>query len=418
MDRAAKALADADRRNLALDDDERALINCMAKGYQSVMSDEALVRLDDIEELHGIHSRGLKRPAMPGIKGASAAEKAGIKVHYGAHGEVYELSPQSKAADVTKHGEKPPVGLDRWLAATVLGDQCKDEKALEYAMDVKSLSGSTSGVLIPAAYQGEWIDNVRSNMVLTAAGMTTATMTARTVTSSSIVSDPPVGWRAEGAPLNAGDPTFELQNLVAKSVGVRAQATAELAQDSPNFGAQLLQVMSRALAREIDRVGMVGTGQDNQPRGIINVPGIGIVPAVGAPSNYAPFVNGLQKLMEANVDLDRADRNAIMSPRTWGDLEGLTAQDGQPLMRPKALERMVFRPTNSIPNNLGATNDESISILGDFSELVLGVRMEAVVEALRLQTYASNLQIEFIGWTRVDFLVRRPASFVVLRGIK
>ena len=418
MDRAAKALADVDRRKLDLDDDERALINCMAKGYQSVMTDEAQVRLDDIEELHGIHGKGIKRPTMPGIKGKSSAEMVGVKVHHGAHGEIFELSPEAKAADVISGGEKPPISLDRWIAAALLGDQCKDEKALEYVMDTKSLSGGTSGVLIPTGFQGEWIDNVRSNMVLQASGMTMVTMRERTVTSSRVISDPPVGWRAEGAPLTAGDPTFELQNLVAKSVGVRSQATAELAMDSPSFGAQLLQVMSRALAQEIDRVGLVGSGQNNEPRGIINVPGIGTVPAVGAPTNYSKFVAGLQKLLEANVNLGRADKNAIMSPRTWGTLENLTATDGQPMMRPEALSRMAFRPTNSIPNNLGAGNDESIAILGDFSELVLGVRMEAVVEALRLQTYASNLQIEFIGWTRVDFLVRRPASFVVLQGIK
>lgn len=55
--------------------------------------------------------------------------------------------------------------------------------------------------------------------------------------------------------------------------------------------------------------------------------------------------------------------------------------------------------------------------MGDFSDLVMGVRMEASVEALRLQTFAESLRLEFVGWTRVDFMVRRPASFCVLNGV-
>lgn len=52
-----------------------------------------------------------------------------------------------------------------------------------------------------------------------------------------------------------------------------------------------------------------------------------------------------------------------------------------------------------------------------FRDLVMGVRMEASVEALRLQSFADNLMLEFVGWTRLDFMVRRPASFVALNGV-
>jgi len=49
--------------------------------------------------------------------------------------------------------------------------------------------------------------------------------------------------------------------------------------------------------------------------------------------------------------------------------------------------------------------------------LVLGVRREASVEALKLTTYASNLLLEFVGYLRADFMVRRPASFVTPEGV-
>lgn len=297
----------------------------------------------------------------------------------------------------------------------MLGDRCEDKAALDFANEIKAVSGGTSGVLLPSAFQGQWVDNLRSFMVLEASGMTTATMLNRTVTSSRVVSDPPVSWRAEGAALVAGDPTFELQNLVAKTLAVRVQSTAELAYDSPDFGSQLLQVMGQALAHEVDRVGLMGSGTANVPRGIVNTPGIQTIAAVGSPK-HTNLVTGVQRLLEANVPLEMAERNAIMSPRTWGTLASLQATDGQPIMRPRALENMAYRPTNSIPNNLGSGTHSSI-IMGDFSDLVLGVRMEASVEALRLQTFAESLTLEFVGWTRVDFMVRRPSSFCVLNGV-
>lgn len=340
----------------------------------------------------------------------------GAKVHHGANGEVYELKAGVKLADAMPTKDAPDVGLDRWLAATMLGDRCEDKSALQFANESKSLSGGATGVLLPTAFQGQWVDNLRSFMVLEASGMTTATMGARTVTSSRVVNDPPVAWRAEGAPLVAGDPTFELRNLVANTLSVRVQATAELAYDSPDFGSQLLMVMGKALAHEVDRVGLMGTGQNNQPRGIVNTSGISTVTGVGVPK-HQDLVIGLQELLESNVPLDMIDRNAIMSPRTWATLESLETADGQPVRRPRALENMAYRPTNSIPNNLGDAENESLIIMGDFSDLVLGVRLEASVEALRLQSFAENLLLEFVGWTRVDFMVRRPMSFCVLEGI-
>ena len=342
--------------------------------------------------------------------------RSGVKVHHGAHGQVYELKSGTRLSDVIEPEETPEISLDRWLAAAMLGDHCEDKTALEYAGEMKSVSGGTTGTLIPVGYQAEWIDNMRSFMVLEATGMTTATMNARTVASSRIVSDPTVSWRAEGAAVGASDPTMELRNLVAKSLAVRVQATAELAQDSPDFGNQLMMIMGKALALEVDRAGIMGTGSGSTPRGIVNTSGILSVGGVGLPVQY-DLMTGMQRLLESNVPLDRANKNAIMSPRTWNSLESAVSADGQPILRYPALQSMAYRPTTSVPDNLGVGTNESMIVLGDFADMVLGVRMEASIEALRLQSYADNLLLEFIGWTRVDFLVRRPASFCVLTGV-
>ncbi|GAB4366889.1 MAG: hypothetical protein Kow00114_25160 [Kiloniellaceae bacterium] len=361
------------------------------------------------------------RPPFPNIGGGRKSQLGGegYKTFPTAHGHVYEIGSDVKMADVlpSKSAAGAP-SIDRWLAATMIGDRCEDSEALKFAREhQKSLSGGTSGVLLPEFFQGQWIDLMRANMVLNAAGMTTATMEERTVTASRLLSDPTAQWRAEAGQIDPSDPTFELVQLVAKSVAVRCQGTAEIAQDSPNFGAQLMAVMTRSLAQEIDRVGLMGSGQNNEPKGIYATDGVGTTPTIGMLGHYEPIVNGLRGLLENNLALDRIDKNAIMSPRSWATLENLRTADGQPVRRPKAIENMVFRPTTAVPNNLGVGEDESIIALGDFADLVLGVRLDATVEALRVGTYLSNLMIEYIGWARIDYLVRRPASFHVLEGI-
>jgi hypothetical protein len=65
------------------------------------------------------------------------------------------------------------------------------------------------------------------------------------------------------------------------------------------------------------------------------------------------------------------------------------------------------------------TSPQSVTtvFLGDFRDLLLGVRMESSIEILKLSTYATNLLLEFIGYARVDFCVTRPASFCTLEGV-
>ena len=416
IQRAQKALREVeDNKKYSLKPEEKGLIQGMANGYEAFMTDAAETLLDSIETAHAIGGKGLRSPMMPG--GAHRAELTGVKVHHGAHGEVYELASGAKLAHVIKGQEPAPVSLDRWLAAALLGDRCQDKAAVEYAHDAKSVSSGTSGVLLPVGYQAEWTDLMRAQMVLEAAGMTTVTMNNPTVTSSRILTDPTVGWRAEGGSLTASDPTFELQNLVAKSLYVRTKATAELVADSPDWGGQLLAVMSRALATEVDRAGLMGLGSSNQPRGLHNTVGIN-TQAKGSLPYHDTIIMGFQKCLEANCALSDVEGNVIMSPRTWGQIATTRTTDGLYIDgTPEALKRAVYRPTTAVPNNLGVGANESVMFVGDFKQLVLGVRQEATVEALKLQSYGDNLLLEFVGTARVDFLCRRPASFTELTGL-
>ena len=139
---------------------------------------------------------------------------------------------------------------------------------------------------------------------------------------------------------------------------------------------------------------------------------------VGTIADYSKLLTGVRELLNDNVPLEIATANAIMSPRTWAALEGLTTGitgDKTQLPRPRSLEAMRSLVTSSVPDNFD-TNTSAI-VLGDFRDLVMGVRSDVVVKALEVDTYASRLQIEFVAHQRVDFVAVRPASFCVLRGV-
>jgi HK97 family phage major capsid protein len=259
-------------------------------------------------------------------------------------------------------------------------------------------------------------------MVLNRAGMRTVTMDAKTQNSAALVSDPTASWHSEGGSISAGNPTFAARTLTAQTIVARCQASVEVAQDSPDFGEQLAAAMTRAIAQEIDRVGLHGSGSAPEPQGIYGAGGISTVTSVGTPSDYADVLAGVRKLLEANVGMDRATAFAIMSPRSWATYEGLAtgiSGDNSPLPRPRSIADTQFLTTTAVSNGLGSASPavESAIFLGDFSDLVLGVRREASVKVIEAQTYATNLLLEFVAYARADFMLARPASFCVLSGV-
>ena len=112
-----------------------------------------------------------------------------------------------------------------------------------------------------------------------------------------------------------------------------------------------------------------------------------------------------------------------MSPRSWSTYEGLAtgiSSDNTPLPRPRALEDTQFLVTSAVSNTLATSSPatDSAIFLGDFRDLTLGIRREASVKVLETSIYASNLLLEFVAYARCDFLLARPASFCILRGVQ
>ncbi len=325
--------------------------------------------------------------------------------------DVPELQPKST----------PEISLDRWARALIFGSNCGDRQAVEYLAEQKSVTTGSTGVLIPAEFVPGWIDMARAQSVLVRAGAQTVPMNAQTVTYAHQTADPTFSWRStEGASLSASDPTFASRTLTAKTVAVRTQVSLEATQDIPDFGAQITSAYTRAFGAAIDQAGIVGAGGASPLLipGLYNTSGVGSVPGVGVPTNWDEVIDGAATFLNANNDLSELT-GMIMHPniwRTYAKLKTGISSDNTSLELPPAISQV---PKFVTTNADSVTSPENYHVvLGNFNDLVVGVRMNPTIRILDDTTsFAGNLLIEIVGVARIDFLVTRPASFVVLEGL-
>jgi HK97 family phage major capsid protein len=280
----------------------------------------------------------------------------------------------------------------------------------------RALAGGTDaagGYAVPLTTSAQLIDLARANMVLDAAGAQTVPLGTSETVVAKVASDPTPAWRVENAAVNESDPTFSAVTLRPKSIAIMVKASVELMSDSLNLETELPRVLARAMALEIDRAGLIGTGADPQPKGIVNYGSLTANSyAGGALTGYSPLMNARGALHGANERLGAI----IMASRDENTLASLTAIDGQPLNMPQALHGVRMLHTTAIPTDGGNGSDESQIIAGDFSQLLIGVRSSIRVEVLR-ERFMDNLQFGLIAHARIDFAASREGAFTVLAGV-
>jgi HK97 family phage major capsid protein len=278
---------------------------------------------------------------------------------------------------------------------------------------------ATGGVIVPTYLLPQFIDRMRAAMTAVQAGAKTLRLDTMTTSIARLDTDPVAAWRNENASITDTDPSFSKVVLTAKSVYAFVKVSIELLQDSMNAEAMLTNALAQALAQEIDRVVLFGSGTGPEPRGIFNTAGI-TSQSMGvnglALANFDPIVNLAQAAADANVAQTSA---MIMAPRTRYALARLKDTTGQPLQAPGLIANIPMLSTTKVPLNQtqGTSTDCSSIISGDFTRCLIGVRQELRLTLLR-ETYMGNMQIGLLAHMRADVAVEQPAAFARLVGIR
>jgi len=155
-----------------------------------------------------------------------------------------------------------------------------------------------------------------------------------------------------------------------------------------------------------------------EPEGLSNA-GIAEVPLDGAAlASYDPIIDAIQELRAANAGEPTA---AVMNPRTLTTFDKLKDLQEQPLRRPPSIEKLPFLSTTQIPINepagSPAVNEGSRIFVGNFGDMLIGVRTQLIVEVLRERFMSDAGQLGFIAWFRADVQLAHDESFAMVTGV-
>tara|TARA_R110002074_G_scaffold85055_2_gene188248 strand:+ start:210 stop:1442 length:1233 start_codon:yes stop_codon:yes gene_type:complete len=346
-----------------------------------------------------------ERPMHPDVRHAPDGSAAALER------AAFKLTPEQRMLDWAESRAPDPYGgltPGAYLRAMVTGGKDEVERrALAEGSD------SAGGYTVPTMLSAQLIDNLRAASVVSRAGARTVPLTSDSHSIAAIASDPVPTWRSENAAVAESDPTFRNVPLTPRSLSVLVRVSRELIEDSLNLETELPRLLSAALATELDRVALLGSGTPPEPRGIASTVGIGTTALGGGLVAYSPLVTARTGILSANAGAVSA---IIMHPRDEGTLVGLTASDGQPLMAPEALRMIPMLTTTAIPTDGGAGSNESTIIEGNFSHLLIGMRAQIRVEILR-ERFSDNLQYGFLAHLRADVAVEHAGAFHTITGI-
>ncbi|MBI3393836.1 MAG: phage major capsid protein [Nitrospirae bacterium] len=316
--------------------------------------------------------------------------------------------------DAAAEDEYRGLTLGGFLRSMVVGPKTPAERrALSAGTD------SAGGYTVPTLLSAELIDRLRTKAHVTRAGSRTLLLDpGKSTTLAKITADPTATWTAENGTVTASDPTFGALTFTPQTLIALVKVSRQLVEDSLNIEEALTAAFSGSMAAELDRVALFGTGTAPEPRGLKNVSGVGSV-SMGtngaALTNFDPFITSAQTILDANGPLPAA---AIMAPRTFASIGKLKDTTNQPMTRPGILSGLNFFESTVCPVNetQGTSSNASRVFLGDFLELVIGMRADVRIEVLR-ERFSDNFQYGFLCHLRADVQVMHPESFCQVIGI-
>ncbi len=244
---------------------------------------------------------------------------------------------------------------------------------------------------------------------------------AKSFVTAAVDTIPTAAWRNEAASVAESDPAFRAVTATPRSLAFLFKVSRELLADAPNLSGALMIAIAQAFAKELDRVGLRGSGSAPEPRGILNVSGIqsvtnGATGSAQATIKWANMLDSIKALLNANAPMPTA---AIMAPRSLTGFAGLADSTGQPLQKPDLLKDVRFIATSQIPINLSVSTSTDCTELymGDFSLMAYAMRETLSVQIAR-ELYAGTGQVGFICHARADVICKYPAAFAVSTGIR
>jgi len=229
-------------------------------------------------------------------------------------------------------------------------------------------------------------------------------------------------WLGENGAPTESSATFDQVAMTPKTVGAFTDISRRLLlQSSLSMESFVQNELALRLALAIDLAGIAGTGSGNQPRGLLNIAGLGSV--VGG-------TNGGALTWGRVVDLETqaAAANALVqnmcyltNAKVRGSLKQTEKASGTAqfvMGEGDTLNGYRAVISQQVPGNLtkGTGTALSANIFGNFADLIIG--MWGGLD-LQVDPYTQNTKgaVRVTAFQDVDINIRHPESFAVMKDI-
>ena len=185
------------------------------------------------------------------------------------------------------------LSLGGYLRALVIGPNSDVEHR---ALSEGTLSAG--GYTVPEILSVELIDKMRARATVMRSGALTIPLDSNKQYIARLTGDPVAAWRNENAAIGTSDPTFDRVAFTARSLACLVIASRELLEDTVNIETALDNALTQAVALEVDRVALRGSGVAPAPQGLRTLAGVNEVSmgANGGPiSNFSKLLDILQR---------------------------------------------------------------------------------------------------------------------------
>jgi HK97 family phage major capsid protein len=308
------------------------------------------------------------------------------------------------------------------VRALALGDRRHlsdlEQRALEEG------TGSAGGYTVPEVLGAGFIDRVRNQMAVMRAGAVTVPMSsdvlhlARLAQPGAYTATSPAGsaanWKLENNSIDEASLDLERVTFTARTLPILIKLSVELSEDSSNIDAIIEREMASALALELDRASLLGSGTAPEPKGIRYQSGVTVSSLGTHPTDYDFLIDAIGDVWAGNHEPNARLYNSQLATKI---AKFKSTVDAQPLRVPDVVAAVPAFRTNQIPM-AGTSPDMTSVFLGDFRELMVGMRTSFRLEVSRVAGDSfDKLQIAVRAYLRADIQLSHPEAFVVLTNV-
>ncbi len=278
-------------------------------------------------------------------------------------------------------------------------------------------NGSEGGNLY-TPQTGSFIDALRPRLQVAQLGATVLANLTSDVKLPRQAAASTASWATETSALDEESPEIDQVSLSPKRVGAFTQFSKQLLVQSDGSVESLVRNdLLSAVAIAIDAAAIAGTGQNNQPTGILSSSGLTKVPlgVAGAVPSYASIVALLTAIANANADAGVI--NFLTNPSVRSKLMNMIfdAGSGQTLWD-KVGSLGKWGISTNCPANLTKSTGTNLSaiIAGDFSQVIIcqfGSAADVVVDPY---TRATEGITRVVVHAFADVAIRRAAYLAAI----